>query len=200
MPSPDLADAGQLPGDFVQQGRVGLSEVEHGCVRSAGTKDSEVWTTKQPDHEPPILKLSRRQCAAAAAFQAKARSHPLPRRRGQSWQRTPLFSKVHVPRVSAPCDKNGPTPESPSENGEGFCLGGKGPLAGLLVGHRPLRVCPAAHRLAQPRIPQPQNPSPFSDRLRMELSRFLEARPRLPRRRFLGDADFSGFGVVGCLS
>ena len=60
MPSPDLADAGQLPGDFVQQGRMGFSEVEHGREQSAGTKDSAVWTTKQPDHEPPILKLSQR--------------------------------------------------------------------------------------------------------------------------------------------
>ena len=53
MPSPDLADGGQLPGDFVQQGPVGLSEVEHGCVQSANRKDSAVGITKQPDDETP---------------------------------------------------------------------------------------------------------------------------------------------------
>jgi hypothetical protein len=93
-------------------------------------------------------------------------------------------------------------PKSLSENGEGFCLGGKGsigkarggsrpaavcdrqatPPAGPSLSNppgggsfrlglrwfgrnRPQEVCPAAHRLAQPRIPPPQNPSPFSDRL-----------------------------------
>ncbi|MEY4324743.1 MAG: hypothetical protein RIS24_914 [Verrucomicrobiota bacterium] len=30
---------------------------------------------------------------------------------------------------------------------------------------RLLRSCPAAHRFAQPRIPQPPDPSRFSDRL-----------------------------------
>jgi len=53
MPSPDLADAGQLPGDFVQQGRMGFSEVEHGREQSAKRKDSAVGITKQPDHETP---------------------------------------------------------------------------------------------------------------------------------------------------
>ena len=31
--------------------------------------------------------------------------------------------------------------KSLSENGEGFCFGWKGPLAALIVDHRPLRVC-----------------------------------------------------------
>ena len=93
-------------------------------------------------------------------------------------------------------------PKSLSENGEGFCLGGKGSIGKARGGsrpaavcdrqatppagpslpnppgggsfrlglrwfgrNRPQEVCPAAHRLAQPRIPQPQDPSPFSDRL-----------------------------------
>jgi hypothetical protein len=92
--------------------------------------------------------------------------------------------------------------KSLSENGEGFCLGGKGSIGKARGGsrpaavcdrqatppagpslpnppgggsfrlglrwfgrNRPQEVCPAAHRLAQPRIPQPQNPSAFSDRL-----------------------------------
>jgi hypothetical protein len=78
MPSSDLADAGQLPGDFVQKGRVGLSEVEHGCVESADTKDSAVRITKQPDHEPLILKPRQRPCAAAAYFEATGNPRPSP--------------------------------------------------------------------------------------------------------------------------
>ena len=43
-------------------------------------------------------------------------------------------------------------------NGPFFAVHGSG-------GDDPQRVCPAAHRLAQPRMPQPQNLSLFSDRL-----------------------------------
>ena len=71
MPSPHLADAGQLPGDFVQQGRVGLSEVEHGCVQSANTKDSAVWITKQPDHEIPITRSLLQSLASGRAQQER---------------------------------------------------------------------------------------------------------------------------------
>lgn len=106
MPSPDLADAGQLPGDFVQQGQMGFSEVEHGREQSANRKDSAVGITKQPDHETPIHQARQRQCAAAAAaFDATAHFRPSPRGRGQSRQRTPPHSKVHAHTVSAPVTK-----------------------------------------------------------------------------------------------
>ena len=71
MPSPDLADTGQLPGDFVQQGRVGISEVEHGCVQSANTKDSGVWITKQPDHEILITRSLLQSLASGRAQQER---------------------------------------------------------------------------------------------------------------------------------
>jgi hypothetical protein len=107
-------------------------------------------------------------------------------------QRLVSFLKAATPSVA----------KSLSENGEGFCLGGKGSIGKARGGsrpaavcdrqatppagpslpnppgggsfrlglrwfgrNRPQEVCPAAHRLAQPRIPQPQNLSPFSDRL-----------------------------------
>ncbi|MEN9601956.1 MAG: hypothetical protein RIS56_1562, partial [Verrucomicrobiota bacterium] len=44
-------------------------------------------------------------------------------------------------------------------------LGGKGPLAALLVGHRPLRVCFLLRALPIEPFPPKQNPSSFSDRL-----------------------------------
>ena len=76
MPGPDLADAGQLPGDFVQQGRVGLSEVEHGCVQSAISKDSAVGITKQPDHETLVMKPRQQQCAAEAVSEVSSKLSP----------------------------------------------------------------------------------------------------------------------------
>ena len=67
-------------------------------------------------------------------------------------------------RPAAVCDRQATPPAGPSlpnpPGGGSFRLGLR-----WFGRNRPQEVCPAAHRLAQPRIPQPQNPSPFSDRL-----------------------------------
>ena len=55
-------------------------------------------------------------------------------------------------------------------------------------GRRSRIVCPAAHRLAQPRIPQPQDPSPFSDR--------FSERSELCGARILGDV-LGGWRLAG---
>ncbi len=67
-------------------------------------------------------------------------------------------------RPAAVCDRQATPPAGPSlpnpSGGGSFRLGLR-----WFGRNRPQEVCPAAHRLAQPRIPQPQNRSPFSDRL-----------------------------------
>ena len=67
-------------------------------------------------------------------------------------------------RPAAVCDRQATPPAGPSlpnpPGGGSFRLGLR-----WFGRNRPQEVCPAAHRLAQPRIPQPQNRSPFSDRL-----------------------------------
>ena len=67
-------------------------------------------------------------------------------------------------RPAAVCDRQATPPAGPSlpnpPGGGSFRLGLR-----WFGRNRPQEVCPAAHRLAQPRIPQPQDPSPFSDRL-----------------------------------
>ena len=67
-------------------------------------------------------------------------------------------------RPAAVCDRQATPPADPSlpnpPGGGSFRLGLR-----WFGRNRPQVVCPAAHRLAQPRIPQPQDPSPYSDRL-----------------------------------
>jgi hypothetical protein len=67
-------------------------------------------------------------------------------------------------RPAAVCDRQATPPAGPSlpnpPGGGSFRLGLR-----WFGRNRPQEVCPAAHRLAQPRIPQPQDPSSFSDRL-----------------------------------
>ena len=67
-------------------------------------------------------------------------------------------------RPAAVCDRQATPPADPSlpnpPGGGSFRLGLR-----WFGRNRPQEVCPAPHRLAQPRIPQPQDPSPYSDRL-----------------------------------
>ena len=50
VPCPDLTDVGQLPGDLVQQGGMGLGEVKHGCSGSGGRR---IWSTPSQINPAP---------------------------------------------------------------------------------------------------------------------------------------------------
>ena len=187
------------------------------CPEDAGRRDPEDPATSRTP-EKGIQEGLKTTARSAGALQRKASRKNARKRRGrrvldQSGNVGPIIGtptgnpvdSYPIPGAFAamracPCFM-GP-PQSLSENGEGFCLGGKGSIGKARGGsrpaavcdrqatppagpslpnppgggsfrlglrwfgrNRPQEVCPAAHRLAQPRIPPPQAPSPFSDRL-----------------------------------